>query len=91
MVLPLSAWLSRIFEKKNYYLASVSVGIDTATEFSNEHAKGYNTIAEMAGIDPNLKNEVVMVGGHLDSWVGRIWARKTMVLGLLLPWKQCAS
>ncbi len=42
----------------------VSVGIDTATEFGDEHAKGYNTVAEIAGVDPNLKNEVVMVGGY---------------------------
>ena len=29
---------------------------------------GYNTIAEIPGTDPKLKDEVVMLGGHLDSW-----------------------
>jgi Zn-dependent M28 family amino/carboxypeptidase len=29
---------------------------------------GYNTIAEIPGTDPTLKAEVVMLGGHLDSW-----------------------
>jgi len=29
---------------------------------------GYNVIGEIPGSDPKLKNEVVMLGGHLDSW-----------------------
>jgi hypothetical protein len=29
---------------------------------------GYNVVAEIAGTDPRLKAEVVMLGGHLDSW-----------------------
>jgi Zn-dependent M28 family amino/carboxypeptidase len=28
----------------------------------------YNVIAEIPGTDPALKNEVVLVGAHLDSW-----------------------
>ncbi|MEJ7673559.1 MAG: M20/M25/M40 family metallo-hydrolase [Chitinophagaceae bacterium] len=32
--------------------------------------KGYNVIAEIKGTDKNLKDEVVMLGGHLDSWHG---------------------
>src|SRR5579863_5176751 len=28
----------------------------------------YNTIAEIPGTDPNLKDQIVMVGGHMDSW-----------------------
>lgn len=28
----------------------------------------YNAIAEIPGTDPKLKDEVVMLGGHLDSW-----------------------
>ena len=28
----------------------------------------YNVIAEIPGSDPSLRNEVVMVGAHLDSW-----------------------
>lgn len=30
----------------------------------------YNTIAEIVGSDPVLKNEVVIVSAHLDSWNG---------------------
>src|SRR4028118_262123 len=29
---------------------------------------GYNTIAEIPGSDPKLKDEIVMLGGHMDSW-----------------------
>jgi hypothetical protein len=29
---------------------------------------GYNVIAELPGRDPRLAGEVVMVGGHFDSW-----------------------
>jgi len=29
---------------------------------------GYNTVAEIPGTDPTLKAEIVMLGGHLDSW-----------------------
>jgi hypothetical protein len=29
---------------------------------------GYNIVAELPGADPQLKDEVVMLGGHFDSW-----------------------
>ena len=29
-----------------------------------------NVIAEIPGTDPKLKNEIVLIGGHLDSWHG---------------------
>ncbi len=29
-----------------------------------------NTLAEIPGTDPKLKDEVVMLGGHMDSWHG---------------------
>jgi Zn-dependent M28 family amino/carboxypeptidase len=28
----------------------------------------YNTVAEIPGTDPELKDQIVMVGAHLDSW-----------------------
>lgn len=33
-----------------------------------ESVDGFNVIAEIPGTDPALKSEVVMLGGHLDSW-----------------------
>ncbi|MGA2571097.1 MAG: M20/M25/M40 family metallo-hydrolase [Terracidiphilus sp.] len=47
----------------------VSVEIDIETKFTGEHEHAYNTIAEIPGTDPKLKDQVVMVGGHLDSWI----------------------
>jgi carboxypeptidase Q len=37
-------------------------------KFYDDDTKGYNVIAEIPGTDPQLKDQVVMLGGHLDSW-----------------------
>lgn len=47
----------------------VTVAININTKFGDDHAQGYDTIAEIPGTDPRLKAEVVMIGGHLDSWI----------------------
>jgi hypothetical protein len=47
----------------------VTIEMDVETKFTGDNEHGYNTIAEIAGTDPNLKEQVVMVGGHLDSWI----------------------
>jgi carboxypeptidase Q len=46
----------------------VTVEMNVDTEFTGDHEHGFDTIAEIPGTDPKLKDEVVMVGGHLDSW-----------------------
>ncbi len=46
----------------------VTVEMDVETEFTGDHEHGFDTIAEIPGTDAKLKDEVVMVGGHLDSW-----------------------
>ena len=46
----------------------VNVEMDVETEFTGDHEHGFDTVAEIPGTDPKLKDEVVMVGGHLDSW-----------------------
>jgi carboxypeptidase Q len=46
----------------------VSLEMEVATTFLGDHEHGYNTVAEIPGTDPKLKDEVVMLGGHLDSW-----------------------
>jgi carboxypeptidase Q len=46
----------------------VSIEMNVDVKFTGDHEHGYDTIAEIPGADPNLKDEVVMVGGHLDSW-----------------------
>jgi carboxypeptidase Q len=42
--------------------------VDIQAQFHDEDLMGYNTVAEIPGTDPTLKSELVMVGGHLDSW-----------------------
>jgi Zn-dependent M28 family amino/carboxypeptidase len=42
--------------------------VDLKVEFHDADLMGYNTIAELEGTD--LKDQVVMLGGHLDSWHG---------------------
>ncbi len=46
----------------------VTLEMDVETKFFGDHEHGFDTIAEIPGTDPKLKDEVVMVGGHLDSW-----------------------
>lgn len=47
---------------------SVELALNIKGKFYSEDTKGYNVIAEIPGTDPVLKDEVVMLGGHLDSW-----------------------
>jgi hypothetical protein len=49
--------------------APVSVEINVDTKFTGEHEHGFDTIAEIPGTDPKLKDQIVMLGGHLDSWI----------------------
>jgi carboxypeptidase Q len=46
----------------------VNIEMNVDTKFFGDHEHGFDTIAEIPGTDPNLKDELVMVGGHLDSW-----------------------
>src|SRR5579862_4086517 len=47
----------------------VSLRVNIATQFTGDHETGNDVIAEIPGTDPALKDQVVMVGGHLDSWM----------------------
>ncbi len=48
----------------------VELEADVKTQFFTSDLKGYNVVAEIPGTDPSLKDEIVMLGGHLDSWHG---------------------
>jgi hypothetical protein len=45
----------------------VSLRVDLRTRYT-EDRNSYNVIAEIPGRDPALRDEVVLVGAHLDSW-----------------------
>lgn len=36
--------------------------------FDEDGGNAYNVIAELPGADPDVRDEIVMIGGHLDSW-----------------------
>jgi len=40
--------------------------VDLQVEYQDQDNMGYNTVAEIPGSD--LKDEIVMLGGHMDSW-----------------------
>ncbi len=41
--------------------------LDSSVEIV-ENVKGYNVVAEIPGSDPALRDELVIIGGHLDAW-----------------------
>jgi hypothetical protein len=55
----------RILEKG----VPVKVELDVRVKFHDETApNAFNVVAEIPGTDPLLKDEVVMIGAHFDSW-----------------------
>ncbi len=47
---------------------NVKLRVNVQTRFLTDDKNGYNVLAELPGTDPALRDEVVMIGGHLDSW-----------------------
>jgi carboxypeptidase Q len=47
----------------------VTLEVNIEAKFTGDHEHGFDTVAEIPGTDPKLKDQVVMVGGHLDSWI----------------------
>ena len=48
----------------------VKVEVHITNDILESDTTEYNVIAEIPGSDKKLKSEVVMLGGHLDSWHG---------------------
>ncbi|TFG98822.1 MAG: M20/M25/M40 family metallo-hydrolase, partial [Calditrichales bacterium] len=46
----------------------VNLNINIQNKFYEEDTVAFNVIAEIPGTDKKLKKEVVLLGGHLDSW-----------------------
>ncbi len=55
---------ARLVDKK----VPVTLEVNVQTQFYDDDDKAYNTIAEIPGTDPKLKEQLVMLGGHMDSW-----------------------
>ncbi len=67
VVLAIESW-GRVYRLLQAHVP-VTIELDVETKFTGDHEHGYDTIAEIPGTDPELKDQVVMVGGHLDSWI----------------------
>jgi len=48
----------------------VQIEADIKTQFYTDDLNGYDVVAEIPGTDKKLKDQIVMIGGHLDSWHG---------------------
>jgi carboxypeptidase Q len=46
----------------------VTLELDMQNRFYDDDPNSFNVIAEIPGSDPQLKDEVVMIGAHFDSW-----------------------
>ena len=46
----------------------VTMAVEVTGRYQEDDTNAYNLIAEIEGTDPEIGDEVVMVGAHLDSW-----------------------
>ncbi|CAN5612967.1 M28 family metallopeptidase [soil metagenome] len=46
----------------------LKMSVNIQAEYDDKDPMAYNTIAEIPGTDPRIKDEIVMLGGHMDSW-----------------------
>jgi carboxypeptidase Q len=67
VVMAIESW-GRVYRLLQAHVP-VTIEMDVETKFTGDNEHGYDTVAEIPGTDPNLKDQVVMVGGHLDSWI----------------------
>jgi hypothetical protein len=56
--------IARLIEQK----VPVRLAVDIQGRYQEQDTNALNVIAEIAGVDPMLRDEIVMVGAHLDSW-----------------------
>jgi carboxypeptidase Q len=56
--------LARLLEQKK----DVELELNVTNTFYDDDPMQYNTVAEIPGTDKDKKDEIVMLGAHLDSW-----------------------
>jgi carboxypeptidase Q len=52
----------------------VKLRVNVQSTFYENDTNAYNVIAEIPGTDPLLRNQVVMIGAHIDSWHAAVGA-----------------
>ena len=48
----------------------VEIDLELRTKIYAQDQQGYNVVGEILGTDNKRKDQLVMIGGHLDSWQG---------------------
>lgn len=48
----------------------VEIDLELSTKVYAQDQQGYNVIGEITGTDKKLKDQLIMIGGHLDCWQG---------------------
>ena len=56
--------ICRLLKKK----VPVRLGLELRTRFFDDNPMQHNVIGEIPGTDPNIADQVVMMGAHFDSW-----------------------
>jgi hypothetical protein len=56
--------LSRLLDRS----IPVTLEIESTVRFHDDELNSFNILAEIPGTDPALRDEVVMIGAHFDSW-----------------------
>ncbi|MGD9329117.1 MAG: M20/M25/M40 family metallo-hydrolase [Cyclobacteriaceae bacterium] len=56
--------MARLIEKD----IKVIVESEVKTTFYEDNLSSFNVVGDITGADKNLRSELVMLGGHLDSW-----------------------
>ncbi len=46
----------------------VTVELNIQNRFIDNNGKSFDIVAEIPGTDPALRDQIVMIGGHFDSW-----------------------
>jgi carboxypeptidase Q len=66
LVMAVEHWtrIARLLKQKK----DVSLELNVTNTFYDDDPMQYDTIAELPGTDKDKKDEVVMLGAHLDSW-----------------------
>jgi hypothetical protein len=48
--------------------------VELRTRYDESDTRTYNVVADIPGTDPQLRDELVILGGHLDSWHAAVGA-----------------
>jgi carboxypeptidase Q len=46
----------------------VQLRVEIKSRYHEDDTNGYNVLATIPGTDPTVADEIVLIGGHLDSW-----------------------